>query len=80
MRKGTLSGKGNFYKGNLHCHSTNSDGKLSVDELVTMYRNQGYHFLCLSEHDKYTRIIDQEYSDENFILLPGLRSIGHFAG
>lgn len=73
VKKGTLSGNGAFYKGNLHCHSTNSDGKLSVDELVTMYRKQGYHFLCFSEHDLYTDY-RTEYCDENFILLPGLEA------
>ena len=34
-----------FFKGNLHCHTTVSDGKLSPDEVVALYRDLGYDFL-----------------------------------
>jgi histidinol phosphatase-like PHP family hydrolase len=41
---------GRFYKGNLHTHSTESDGALSVEEVCRRYRERGYDFLCLSDH------------------------------
>ena len=38
------------FRGNLHGHSTHSDGKNSPDEAVLLYRAAGYDFTCLSEH------------------------------
>jgi hypothetical protein len=45
-----FSGPGQFYRGNLHSHSTNSDGKLSVQEVCQRYREAGYDFVALTEH------------------------------
>ncbi len=63
----------NQYKGNLHSHTTNSDGCLTPEEAVLLYKKNNYHFLCLSEHDKYTDYRN-EFNDENFIILPGLEA------
>lgn len=41
-------------KGQLHCHSTNSDGTLSPAEVVTVYKNAGYDFLTITDHDYIT--------------------------
>ena len=41
---------GQFWRGNLHGHSTNSDGGLSPEEVCTAYHDQGYDFICLSDH------------------------------
>ncbi|MEL6799483.1 MAG: CehA/McbA family metallohydrolase [Pseudomonadota bacterium] len=41
---------GQFWRGNLHGHSTNSDGHLSPEDVCTAYRDQGYDFICLSDH------------------------------
>lgn len=41
---------GRFYKGNLHTHSTNSDGAHSPESVATFYRQAGYDFLALSDH------------------------------
>ena len=38
------------FRGNLHGHSTHSDGKNSPDEALRLYRAAGYDFTCLSEH------------------------------
>jgi hypothetical protein len=59
-----------FFKGNIHCHSTLSDGKKSREALVRDYRARGYHFLCISDHDSY--VDSPELNREDFILLPGL--------
>jgi hypothetical protein len=41
---------GRFYKGNLHAHSTNSDGKVPIEEVVSVYREAGYDFFSLTDH------------------------------
>jgi len=41
---------GRFYKGNLHTHSTNSDGLYPPEEVIRRYREAGYDFLALSDH------------------------------
>lgn len=41
---------GAFYKGNLHTHSTRSDGRLAPDEVCRRYAERGYDFVCLSDH------------------------------
>ena len=41
---------GRFYKGNLHTHSTNSDGDHAPAEVIERYCDAGYDFLTLSDH------------------------------
>lgn len=41
---------GRFWRGNLHCHSTRSDGALPPEEVARRYRARGYHFYCQSDH------------------------------
>lgn len=39
------------YKANLHCHSNLSDGRLTPEELVRAYREQGYSILAITDHE-----------------------------
>jgi len=41
---------GQFWRGNLHTHSTRSDGKLSPEEVCRRYAEAGYDFLALTDH------------------------------
>lgn len=41
---------GQFWRGNIHTHSTRSDGRLDAEEVCRRYREAGYDFLCLSDH------------------------------
>jgi len=41
-------------KGQLHCHTTNSDGEKTPYELGVMYKNAGYDFLSITDHDFIT--------------------------
>lgn len=41
---------GRFWKGNLHTHSTRSDGTLSPEQVCQVYRDAGYDFLALTDH------------------------------
>jgi len=45
-----FSAPGRFWRGNLHTHSTRSDGALEPEEVCARYREAGYDFLCLSDH------------------------------
>lgn len=41
---------GRFWRGNLHTHTTASDGTLPPAEVCRVYRDGGYHFLSLTDH------------------------------
>jgi len=62
-------------KGNLHAHTTFSDGRLSVEDVVARYRDLGYDFLAITDHDEQ---IQPDYwmnlpaSDDRLIILPGV--------
>lgn len=47
---------GNWYKGNLHLHTTNSDGALSPLEMIKQYQKKGFHFLSITDHNKLTEV------------------------
>ena len=66
-----FTGEGQWYKGNLHSHTTVSDGMLRPEESVALYQKNGYNFLSLSEHDIYTDYGDT-YNTDSFILLPSV--------
>ena len=48
--------EGVWLKGNLHAHTTESDGAVSPERRAAEYREQGYDFLCLSDHHRVTRV------------------------
>ncbi|SFS48745.1 CehA/McbA family metallohydrolase [Paenibacillus sp. BC26] len=58
-----------IYKGNLHLHTTWSDGRLPAADVVRAFKEKGYHFISLSDHDIYTRT--EEFNTQDFITLPG---------
>src|SRR5260221_3962814 len=41
---------GNWYRGNIHTHTTRSDGKLAPADVVNWYHAHGYDFLALTDH------------------------------
>ena len=57
------------FKGNLHTHSTRSDGKHDPKIIVSWYKEKGYDFICLSDHEIYYS--DSSLDTENFICLDG---------
>lgn len=46
---GTTAGR--WYKGNLHTHSFWSDGDDFPERIALWYRDRGYHFLAISDHN-----------------------------
>lgn len=65
-----LKEKGNWYKGNLHCHSTISDGRFTPEEVVNMYKNKGYSFLAFSDHEIFTNW--NEFNTDEFLIMPAI--------
>jgi predicted metal-dependent phosphoesterase TrpH len=47
---GPFAAPGSFWRGNLHTHSTLSDGVLPIDEVVRRYKAMGYDFVAMTEH------------------------------
>jgi predicted metal-dependent phosphoesterase TrpH len=45
-----FSTQGRFWRGNLHTHSTLSDGALPLDDVVGRYKAAGYDFVLISDH------------------------------
>lgn len=45
-----FEGAGRFWRGNLHGHSTGSDGAISPEEVCRRYRDAGYDFISISDH------------------------------
>ena len=69
-----------WYKGNLHTHTTISDGDSSPESVIRWYKDHGYDFLAITDHD--VLVATDEYKalcDENFILIPGMEVSDSFA-
>lgn len=62
-------GDGRWFKGNLHAHTTISDGKYTPDELIEVYRSNGYNFLALTDHTVYR--YHEGLTTPDFLILPG---------
>jgi hypothetical protein len=66
---------GRFYRGNLHTHSTRSDGRLAPEAAIAAYRARGYDFLALTDHFMerfgYPITDTRPFRDEGFTTLLG---------
>lgn len=58
-----------WYKGNLHTHTTVSDGKKTPEEVMALYRKNGYDFLALTDHWKRS---ETGYTEDGMLLLSGI--------
>lgn len=45
-----------WFKGNTHTHTLNSDGDSTPDDVVRWYREHGYNFLVLTDHNFLTSV------------------------
>ena len=50
MQLPAFTAPGRFWRGNLHTHSTRSDGVLAPAEVCRRYKAEGYDFLALTDH------------------------------
>jgi len=62
------------FKGNLHLHTTWSDGRCSPEQVVEIFKAKGYHFISFSDHDIFTRTA--EFNSDSFITIPGMERGG----
>lgn len=63
-----------WFKGNTHTHTLNSDGDSTPDEVVRWYREHGYHFLVLTDHNFVTSIDALNAlhgADQKFLVVKG---------
>jgi hypothetical protein len=70
-----------WYKGNLHTHTLNSDGDSTPFEVATWYREHGYQFLVLTDHNYLTDVAVMNgilAAREKFVLIPGEEVTGSF--
>lgn len=49
-------GSADWFKGNIHTHTLNSDGDSSPDDVVRWYRDHRYDFLVITDHNFITDI------------------------
>jgi hypothetical protein len=50
LQPAVFTATGRFWRGNIHTHSTRSDGVLDPAEVCRRYRAEGYDFLALTDH------------------------------
>lgn len=62
-----VTSDGVWYKANLHCHTTVSDGRLTPEEVKKVYMEQGYSIVAFTDHRKY--IYHRELNDDQFLAI-----------
>lgn len=67
MKKVLLDENLNFYRANLHCHTTISDGKKTPEEVKNFYKRRGYSVVAYTDHDVF--IPHNDLTDDKFIAL-----------
>lgn len=69
MKKYLLPNTGNYYKANLHCHTTVSDGKRTPEQVKDDYKAKGYSIVAYTDHD--LMLDHSDLSDGDFLALKG---------
>ncbi len=67
MELRTLRPGSKCYRGNLHTHTTVSDGRRSPEEALAWYRRQGYDFVALTDHWKPAGALEHD----GLLVIPG---------
>lgn len=63
---------GRWFKGNTHTHTLESDGDSPPEVVVAWYRNHGYDFLVISDHNVWVNPAELSHLvDSTFLLIPG---------
>ena len=69
MKKYLLPEGGTFYKANLHCHTTISDGSVTPEEVKAAYKSRGYSIIAYTDHD--VMIDHDDLREADFLPLLG---------
>ena len=70
-----------WYKGNTHTHTLNSDGDSTPDDVVRWYREHGYQFVVLTDHNFLTSVDGLNAlhgADEKFLVVKGAEVTDRF--
>jgi hypothetical protein len=67
-RPNVFAKPGRWFKGTVHTHTTNSDGKLSPGEVLAHYKRSGFEFVCIGDHWAVTTPQDPE---GRVLVIPG---------
>lgn len=70
MKKSYFSKDGVWLKGNLHSHTTVSDGVIAPADIARLYYARGYDFLSMTDHNIF--MPHSELPEEQLILLTGV--------
>lgn len=70
MKKSYFPEDGIWLKGNMHSHSTVSDGMFTPEELAKSYASAGYDFLSMTDHN--VLVPHSDLSEKSLLLLAGL--------
>lgn len=63
-----------WLRGNLHAHTTVSDGQYPPDVLCERYHAAGYDFLALTDHDKAPPVAFRSGDIGGMLLIPGVEA------
>ena len=72
MIRHLISREGKFYKANLHCHSTVSDGELTPEQIKELYKANGYSVVAFTDHNRF--VTHNTLTDESFVALNGVEN------
>ena len=72
MKKYLLPETGEFYKANLHCHTSISDGGLTPEEVKRQYMAQGYSIVAYTDHD--VLLDHSDLAETGFLPLNGFEA------
>lgn len=65
---------GQWLRGSLHCHSTNSDGEVPPEQVAARYKAEGYDFICVTDHFRpefnYPITDLSVFNDDVFLTIP----------
>ena len=67
MKQYLLPKCGNFYKANLHVHTTISDGKVTPEEVKAGYKSHGYSIVAFTDHEVF--VPHNDLSDSEFLAI-----------
>lgn len=78
IRRLSLAPPDGWYRGNLHTHTTVSDGDVSPQEVAVWYQDHGYDFVFLTDHDKIADVGGLSDPAAGFLVVSGEEVSAYF--
>jgi predicted metal-dependent phosphoesterase TrpH len=81
MSLGISAREKRWYKGNTRCHTLNSGGDEYSRKLIRWYRDHGYNFIAITEHNFITEVqyLDTDSKDD-FLLIQSAEESDYLQG